>query len=259
MNQEFAAIIQARRGSSRFRDKVLAKIFNKPLLTHIIRRVQSCPRISKIILATTIEKEDKALEKICDYTGINIFFGHSTDVLDRFYQASQVHDLSNVIRITADCPVIDPFVIERTIDKYSTSNYDYVSNSISKTFPEGLSVEIFNFKALEYAWQNATWYSEREHVTPFLYKNPSIFRIGEITNPLGNYSHLRLTVDYKLDLLLIRKIYTHLYPSYPFFGFLDIVKLLQEKPYLASINSHISKYEGYNKSLRNDSLVDKGN
>jgi len=252
---EFAAIVQARRGSSRFRDKVLKKIMNKPLLYHVIRRLQASKLVSSIVVATTEQREDKVLRKICDLTNVSIFYGNTNDVLDRYYEAARTFNLENIVRITADCPVIDPTIIDDAISKFIKEGVDYLNNCSIRTFPEGMSVEVFRFETLKKTWKESSWSSEREHVTPYIWKNADKFSQAVLLNQKGNQSDLRLTIDYPIDLVLIRKIYRNLFPINPYFGSDDIIQLINQLPGLKEMNNDIVKYEGYTKSLREDTIV----
>lgn len=251
----FTAIMQARRGSTRFKDKILKKIMHKPLLYHQIRRLQHSNFLSSIIVATTEEREDKLIKKICDISNTEIFFGETNDVLDRYYNAAKLFKAENIVRITADCPVIDPLIVDKVISEFNKEKVDYLSNCTVRTFPEGMSVEVFTFDALEKAWNDAIWTSEREHVTPYIWKNPSKFRLGVLLNENGNQSDFRLTVDYPKDLILIRHIYKRLFPINPYFGLNEIMRLIHTNPSLKEINEDIVKNEGYLKSIRNDIII----
>jgi len=254
---EFAAIIQARRGSSRFPNKVIKHIERKPMLFHVIKRVQKADLISKVYLATTLESQDIVLGKIALAAGIDTFFGATDDVLDRYYQAAIKFRLSHIVRITADCPLIDPVIINSTIKKFTEGSYDYLSNSLIRTFPDGLNTEVLTFEALEKAWIEAKWTSEREHVTPYIWKNPKLFRLGKLLNHSENSSQLRWSVDYDVDLILVRAIYRRLYSLNPYFGYADILELLKKCPQLNLINGGITINEGYEKSIKEDKIVSR--
>jgi spore coat polysaccharide biosynthesis protein SpsF (cytidylyltransferase family) len=228
---------------------------NRPILYHIIRRVQKAKRVSNIVVATTNKKEDRILEKITNACDISIFYGSSEDVLDRYYQTAKCFNFSNIVRITADCPVIDPEILDNTINKFCTDSYDYVSNCITRTFPEGMSVEVFTFEALERCWLESVWMSEREHVTPYLWKNPSVFKLAELINNDGNLAHIRLTVDYPNDLELVRIIYRNLFPINPYFSMLNVIEFLRDNPNLLNINRNTSSIEWYRASLKKDQIA----
>lgn len=231
---------------------------DKPILYHIIRRIQRAEYVTKIIVATTNNSEDRILERITDACNVSIFFGSSEDVLDRYYQTAKNFDLSNIVRITADCPVIDPKILDSTIEKFCTDTNDYVSNCLTRTFPEGMSVEVFSFKALHKCWRESVWMSEREHVTPYIWKNPALFKSTELLNKAGNQGHIRLTVDYPNDLELVRLIYQNLFPVNPYFSMPDIIQFLGQNPSLLNMNRNTSSIEWYRASLKNDHVaIDK--
>ncbi|MGA2418075.1 MAG: glycosyltransferase family protein [Candidatus Staskawiczbacteria bacterium] len=240
-------IIQARMGSTRLPGKVIRKIEGKTVLGHVIERLKRIEGV-KIILATTVKKEDDVLEKIAKNCKIPVFRGLEDDVLDRYYQAAKSFGIDPIVRITADCPVLDTKVAEKVIDFYLINNFDYVSNIHPVSYPDGLDVEVFSFKVLEKSWKKAKLKSEREHVTSYILKNPRIFKTGNVANN-KDYSSFRLTLDEKEDLILIRKIYKELYDKNPFFGMEEILGLFEKKPELVKINQHIGRNDGYFKSL----------
>jgi spore coat polysaccharide biosynthesis protein SpsF len=255
MKKEFTVILQARRGSKRFPNKILAPILRKPMIYHIIRRLQASRLVSRIVIATTSLEEDKMLETISKVTHVDIFFGNEDDVLDRYYQAAIKFNAHNIVRVTADSPVLDPRIIDYTIKKFYQGNFDYVSNWLTHTFPEGISVEVFTFDSLRRTWSNADLRSEHEHVTPYIWKNPEKFKLGEYVNPHSGQKDIRITVDYPEDLRLIRKIYNILYPSNPYFGLSDIINVLEKNPNLTWINNKYPRLEGYMLSLNEDKVV----
>jgi spore coat polysaccharide biosynthesis protein SpsF len=250
--QELAAIIQARRGSSRLPDKIMKNILAKPMLYRVLERVQHSKLVSRIYLATTDCPEDAKLADIASSFGIKIFFGNENDVLDRYYQAAKKFKVKNIVRITADCPLIDPKVIDYVANTFLEGKYEYASNVHPPTFPDGLDTEIFTFEALEKAWMDARLKSEREHVTPYIWKNPDLFRIQNVLNKDGDTSHLRWTVDVREDLVFVRKVYRHIYSSNHLFDYSDIINLINTHPELSTINKGRMRDEGYQKSLRMD-------
>lgn len=240
-----AIIIQARTDSKRFPKKVLQLIQNKSILEHVIERCKHSGL--PIIVATTKRKIDNPISIISKNSSVECFRGSTNDVLDRFYQASLFFGITNIIRITADCPLIDPVIIKKIFDIYTLSNFDVVRTD-EKTFPDGLDVEIFSFSTLEKTWKEAKLQSEREHVTPFMYKKN--FRTKEIKNDV-NLGSLRWTVDYIDDLDFVRKIYEKFSHS-KLFLMNDILKIIQNNPNLKVINNHHSRNEGYQISIKND-------
>jgi spore coat polysaccharide biosynthesis protein SpsF (cytidylyltransferase family) len=251
-------IIQARISSTRLPRKVIEKIEGKTVLEHVIERVKKINIDKKVILATTQKKEDDILEEIGRKAGILVYRGSEDDVLDRFYQAAVIFEVDPIVRITADCPLLDSEITERVIDLFFKNEYDYVSNTNPPTFPDGLDVGVFSFRALKEAWENAKLSSDREHVVTYITKNPKIFKIGNLAYD-KDISHIRLTLDEEKDLVLIKKVYERLYNKNPFFGLKEIIELFESEPDLIKINSSIERNEGYKKSLKEDKIYEDKN
>jgi len=251
-------IIQARMSSTRLPGKMVEKIEGKTVLEHVIERVKKINRDKKIILATTEKKEDDILEEIGRKTGISVYRGSEDDVLDRFYKAAVFFKVDPIVRITADCPLLDPEITEKVIDLFFEGGYDYVSNTNPPTFPDGLDVGVLSFGALEKTWKKAKLKSDREHVVTYIIKNPETFKTGNLRHK-KDISHLRLTLDEAKDLELIKKVYKQLYSKNPFFGLGKIMELFENKPDLAEINSSIERNEGYKKSLKEDKIHENKN
>lgn len=244
------AIIQARLNSTRLPNKVLAKIGKKRVIEILISRVKKAKNLQKIILATTHNESDKKLVRIALRQKINYFLGDEEDVLSRFYFAAKENGLDAIVRITADCPFIDWHVIDEVIEKFlSAEKYDYVSNVHPPTLPDGMDVEIFTFDALEKAFKKARLVSDREHVTPYIWKHPKEFRQFNVKFSSAG-SKYRLTLDEKKDLIFLRLVQQNL-GGYDFL-LEDILNLLAEKPELVAINIGIARNEGYIKSLSQD-------
>lgn len=243
-------IIQARMGSSRLPGKVMMDLdVSKPILYYVIKQHEFCNEIDKIIVATTDLKNDDIIENYVDELGVQCFRGDSTDVLDRFYNCAKKYSLSTIVRITADNPFNDPNVVDSVIKKFKSNNFDYITNSKPRTFPQGISVEVLSFKALELAWINAKLPSEREHVTPYIFNHPQDFKIFNFSFE-NNLSHLRWTIDRKNDYELSKKIASNI-QKLPI-TMNDILNLFEEKPELIDINSDHDVDEGYKKSLKED-------
>lgn len=245
-------IIQARMGSTRLPGKVSRPILGKPMLARQIERVKQARLIDKIVVATTTKSDDDIIFSIAHDAGVGCFRGSENDVLGRYYQAAKKARADIVIRITGDCPLSDPKVIDETIGYFlkNIKDIDYTSKPIN--YPEGLDMEIFQFNVLERAWKEAIKPSEREHVTPYIYNHPEIFRIRTWQNGVENLSAMHWSVDTSEDFLFITKIFEKLYPQNPFFSKDDVVGLLQKEPKLLFINDGGTGYEGYNKSLKED-------
>ena len=250
------AIIQARTGSTRFPGKVLKMIEGKTVLEHVIARVQASKLVNATIVATTVNIEDLAIVKLSDELQVSVYCGSEDDVLDRFYQAAKPLLPTIIVRITADCPLIDPSIIDQTIDLFLQSSVDYVSSQLEERLPDGEDVEVFSFTALFRAWREARLTSEREHVTPYIRNNPASFKVLGLPVE-ANHSQQRWTLDNREDYDFIKIIYARLYSNNHFFGMKEILALLSKEPGLADINKHIGRNEGYVKSLREDKLIDE--
>ena len=252
-SKKVTCIIQARTNSRRLKNKVLVEIEKTPMICHVINRVKNSKNIHQIILATTDQNEDKILLKIAEQYNIIGFAGNETDVLDRYYQAALCYNGDPIIRITGDCPLVDPGLIDQMIEFYQDHDYDYVSNTISRTFPDGLDIEIFSFDVLKKINIESRWKSEREHVTPYIIKNKEFFKIHNFENT-HDLSNLRWTVDEEADLVMIRKIFEEMRPNI-LFTIKDILKLLLNKPEISEINNKIGTNEGYLESLKDDKII----
>jgi spore coat polysaccharide biosynthesis protein SpsF len=248
------AILQARMSSSRLPGKVLKPILGRPMLLHQIDRIRRARSLDALVVATSTDPSDDAVEALCTANGILCFRGSLDDVLDRFYQAARPFNPQHVVRMTGDCPVIDPAIIDRVVAFYLAGDFDHAGNGVEPLFPDGLDVEILRFSILEYAWRHATLPSHREHVTLFVHKQPDRFRVGSYKNTV-DLSHLRWTVDEPADLDLITAIYEALYPENPAFTTDDILALLERRPELAALNRGIERNEGLKRSLARDAAL----
>jgi spore coat polysaccharide biosynthesis protein SpsF (cytidylyltransferase family) len=243
-------IIQARTGSSRFPQKVLEKIDGNYMIWHVINRIKQVQSVDQIVLATTCLDEDKILLKIAKDLDILNFSGDENNVLNRFYSCANEIKGDPIIRITGDCPLIDPFLVDEMLKFFLNHDFDYISNRIIPTYPDGLDVEIFSFSALKICKSNSTLNSELEHVTPYIIKNPKKFKLFNFKNKT-NISNLRWCVDEKQDLKFVKKIYEKLKPNL-IFSMDDVLNILKNYPQLLKINDEIIRDEGYLKSLQND-------
>ena len=244
-------ILQARTSSTRLPNKVLKNILGKAMLEHQLLRLSQLKRVEKVIVATSNDASDDAIEALCDDLQTICYRGSLNNVLDRYSQAYQHHPSEHIIRITGDCPVIDIDIINRVIDLHLLTRADYSSNCVPSTLPDGLDVEIFTADALLRAWQQAKKNSELEHVTIFMRSHPKLFNCQNYYHPI-DYSHLRWTVDEPEDFELITQIFKNLHPKKPFFNLTDILDLIKKKPELTQINNSFKRNEGLLKSLRAD-------
>ncbi|MFX3636811.1 MAG: cytidylyltransferase domain-containing protein [Candidatus Pristimantibacillus sp.] len=249
-------IIQARMGSTRLPGKVMLHLSGKPVLWHMVERLKHSKLIDKIIIATSVEKENDSIRAFCQEHVIPCYSGSENDVLDRYYRAAKSNPVlpsDIIIRITADCPLIDPEVIDRTIAALQIDNADYASNVIIPTYPDGLDCEVMTFAVLEEMWTNAKLQSEREHVTLYIRNHKEQFKLVNVEND-EDLSPLRWTLDEQRDFDLIKIIYDNLYTEDTLFLMNDVINLLKEYPDISSINVDISRNEGLTKSLENDEL-----
>lgn len=246
------AIIQARMASTRLPGKVMAEVADKLLLEHVIRRAERATSVDLVIVATTDHLADDVVAQFCSKLGVQYFRGSEDDVLDRYYRAAKHFGAEAVVRLTADCPLLDPAVIDKVVREFHSGGYDYVSNAHEPTYPDGLDTEVFGFRALEGAWLEAELRSEREHVTPYIWKHAEMFRLGNVRYE-PDLSALRWTVDEPEDLEFVRKVYGCL-ASKPFFGMSDVLALMAEHPELAALNAAFERNQGYSRSVADDRL-----
>ena len=243
-------IIQARLGSSRLPGKVLMKLDEKhTVLDYVIEQLSFSKLIDKKFIATTELEQDNVIEQASKNLGLECFRGSSEDVLNRYYKCAKKFNVDNILRITSDCPLIDPEIVDRVIKKYQTKEFDYVSNTLIRTFPVGTDVEIFPFKILEKAWQNADLPSEREHVTPYIRNKKFNCKLENLENE-KKLGYLRWTLDRIEDFELIKKIVKKISKRPILMN--DILDLFSDEPELIKINAHISQNEGMLKSLKKD-------
>jgi len=248
------ALIQARMTSSRLPGKVLQDIGGCPMLLRVVDRVKQAKTIDSVAVITSVHESDDDIKKYCKDNGIPCFRGNLDDVLDRYYKAALHFHADIVVRITADCPLLDPEIVDRVVGIFNNGDYDYVSNTLECTYPDGLDTEVFRFVTLEKAWQEAGLKSEREHVTAYIYKHPQLFRLGVVKHP-EDLSALRWTVDTLPDLEFARAVYTNFTDNH--FGMEDILRFINEHPEIAALNSGQERNEGYQKSLREDMTIEK--
>ncbi|WP_431811458.1 cytidylyltransferase domain-containing protein [Lysinibacillus sp. FW12] len=234
------AIIQARMGSTRLPGKILKKVNGRPLLSYQIERLKQSNYINDLVIATTIDEKDDLIVEFCEKNNILSFRGSEKDVLARYYETAKAFKAEAIVRITSDCPIIDVQVVDKTIQFFIDKNFEYVSNTVERTYPRGLDTEIFTFAALEIAYNEAILERDREHVTAYFYTNPDIFKIGSVCNEI-DYSKYRWTVDTEEDFQLIKNIIENLYSENPQFTLHDTVQLMEANPDWFNINAHIEQ------------------
>lgn len=239
-NPNVVAIVQARMGSARLPGKVLLYIEDKPMLYHVVYRLKHSKLINRIVIATSTNNKDNAIEKFCKEHVLDFYRGDEKDVLDRYYYASMIFDADIVVRVTADCPLVDPNIVDLVIRVHMCGGFDLTTNIIKRTFPRGLDTEVFNLSALEVVYKKAYKSYHREHVTSYFYENPKIFNLYNVENN-SDLSYLRWTVDEKRDLLFVREIYKRLYKKNDIFLTQEIIRLLEREPYLLEINKNVKQ------------------
>ncbi|OHA67370.1 MAG: hypothetical protein A3C04_01805 [Candidatus Wildermuthbacteria bacterium RIFCSPHIGHO2_02_FULL_45_25] len=235
-------IIQARMTSQRLPGKVLENIEGMPMLWHVVNRVTYAKHVDKVILAIPDNTENDILEKTSEKYAWHYVRGNEENVLMRFYETFKAFPSDVIVRITADCPLIDPQVLDMMLEAHFQGEVDYTANSNKRTFPRGLDIEIFNADVLKRANTHAQKAYEREHVTPYIYEHPEIFTLQDIEAPKDlQRPDIRLTVDTKEDLLLVREIYKHLYKEGEIFLTKEVINLFIANPYLLKINAMIEQ------------------
>lgn len=237
------AIIQARMGSTRLPGKVLKDLGGQTVLARVVNRVRRATLLDEVVVATSVLPADDAITRECEVLRVACFRGDEADVLDRYYRAAREFAADTIVRITADCPLIDPELIDVTIRAALDGKADYASNALSRTYPRGLDVEVFTADALARAWSSAKEEYQRTHVTPYLYQHPESFKVLSITGEV-DCSQYRWTLDTAEDLELLRAVYKH-FGNRDTIRWSEVLGLMEAEPELAALNSHVRQ-----KSLR---------
>jgi spore coat polysaccharide biosynthesis protein SpsF len=231
------AIIQARMGSTRLPGKVLKDIGGETVLARVVNRTRRARLLDQVVVGTSLLPADDAIVEECDRLSVARFRGDEVDVLDRYYRAAQKLAAEAVVRITADCPLVDPEVIDATVRAFIDQKPDYASNSLVLTYPRGLDVEVLMVAALARAWRDAKESHQRVHVTPYLYENPQVFKILSLTAE-RDYSKYRWTVDTAEDLDMVRTVYAR-FGNRDDIRWREVLGLMGREPRLAEVNSHV--------------------
>lgn len=234
------AIIQARMGSSRLPGKVLKEVNGKPLLLHQIERLKTCRWIDQLLVATTNEQQDNQIVEFCEKYNINVFRGSENNVLERYYKAWEKFGGETIVRLTSDCPIIDAEIVDETIKYYLNNNFDYVSNTLERTFPRGLDTEVFSADALKVSYNSAILERDKEHVTPYIYTNPDKFKMGSYKGQT-DYSQYRWTVDTEEDFELIERLLNTYIGKENELNLITAVNLMKENPAWFEINREIEQ------------------
>lgn len=231
-------IVQARMTSTRLPGKVLLPLGGEPMLVRLLERLHRVQRVHGIVIATTTNTSDDPIAALCAQRGVPCHRGSEMDVLSRYAEAARLHGADVVVRITSDCPLIDPALIDEVIATYEEGGSDYVSNMLPPTWPYGMAVEVFSAAALAQAHAESKLDAEREHVTPFLYSHPERYRLRNVASPVDLSFH-RWTVDTPEDYELVRRLFEALYPIGHNFTLTDVLALLEAYPDWIAINQHI--------------------
>ncbi len=243
INRKIAAIIQARIGSTRLPKKAMLKVLNKPLLHYMIGQVKKSKKINDIIIVTSIKKENSVIRNFCKKNGIKCFSGSDKNLVNRYYLAAKKFNIDIIVRLTSDCPLIDSHIIDKLIEKYTSSKYDFVANTsppYNLTYPDGMDVEIFSSKILKFVNSKCKIKTDLEHVTPYIWRKKKKFKQFK-QNLKKNLSHLRLTVDYSEDFELIRNIIIYFKKNKININLNNIRKYLASNPDVYLINKKRNK------------------
>ncbi len=239
-NAKVVGILQARVSSTRLPGKVMRPLAGKPMLAQQIARVLRCQKLDALVVATSDQPSDDPIAALCASSGLACFRGSLTDVLDRFHRCAAAYDAQHVVRLTGDCPLADPGLIDELVAFYLALRVDYASNCRPPTLPDGLDAEIFSFDALQAAWREARDPFEREHVVPFIVRNPQRFLAANLSYA-EDLSAQRWTVDEPEDFAFVEEVFAALHAAKPEFGYRDVLALLQQRPEIAAINRHFKR------------------
>lgn len=236
------AIIQARMGSSRLPGKVMLDIKGRPMLDWVITRARRAKLVDDVAVATTTDASDDPIEAYCKAHGVPVYRGDVFDVLDRYYQAARAFHADTIVRLTADCPLLDPYVVDQTVRRFFADGADFAANRLpppfKRTFPIGLDTEVCSFAALERAWKEADQKYQREHVMPYLYDEDGRFKVVVVNNP-EDFGDQRWTVDTPEDLEFVRQVVAG-FGHFDDFNWMDVLALLDRNPSLLEINAQIA-------------------
>jgi len=250
------ATVQARMASTRLPGKVMKEILGRPIIWHIVNRLKYAKLVNHTMIATSSNPADKEIVDFARKSKIDCYAGSEDDIVDRLYQASRQAKADTIVRITADCPLVDPALVDKVVKYYQDGRgkYDFISNTHPPTYPDGLDTEVFSFIALEKIWQEVTDKFKREWIVTNFWENPEIYHLGNIAND-KDLSALRWTVDYPDDFEFVREIYERLFKPDKVFLMQDILDLLKKNPELLKINQKHTRNEGFDKALQDANIT----
>lgn len=241
---KIGAIIEARMGSSRLPGKIMLPLGGVPALGRLVERLRHCPELDEIIVATTTTPSDLVIAEFAKEIGAKFYRGSETDVLERVYLAAKNHDLDVIVEVTSDCPLADPKLISRGIQIFKDGGYDYVANTLERTFPIGMDIQVFKTKCLEEIHLHSNDPVHREHVSIGIYENPQKYKLQNYADPNGfNLSQRRLTLDTSNDYLVIKHIFETLYPQNSVFSYEDMAEYMTKNPDIFKTNENIKQKE----------------
>ena len=247
MGSNIAAVVQARVTSTRLPGKVLKTLAGKPMIIQQLERIDHCSMLDKVILATSVDVTDDPLAKVVQAVGREVFRGSLNNVLNRYYEAARQYSPDHVVRLTGDCPLVDPRIIDQVIQAHVEQPNDYTSNTLKPSYPDGLDVEVVTFSALEKCFKLARLPSELEHVTQYIHNHVGEFRVCNVKHK-SDLSNMRWTVDEPEDFEFVETIYKKLFTKNPSFDMHDVLDLLTAEPELQRINHKFKRNEGLKKS-----------
>jgi spore coat polysaccharide biosynthesis protein SpsF len=227
-------IVQARMGSTRLPGKSLKKIGGKPVLGYVIERLRQCRSLDEVVVATSTNEEDNKIEEFCRLQEVNCFKGSEEDVLARYFNCASLYKFDTIVRITGDCPLLSPKVVDRAVGVFRQGGCDYVSNTFKRGFPRGLDVEVFSFETLKKAFEKGGSPEEREHVTLYIYRNPDKFRLKYFTDKSLKRPELKLCIDTENDFRVVEAVFLHF--GNPLVGIKDAIRFLDENPELKKLS-----------------------
>ncbi|HLP99003.1 MAG TPA: glycosyltransferase family protein [Sideroxyarcus sp.] len=245
------AVIQARMESTRLPAKVFLNLGGRPVLAHVIERMRHSRLTSDFIVATTVGRGDLPIVGLCAEMGVRVYCGHEQDPLERYYQAARLYGGEHIVRIKGDCPLLDPEIVDHAIEMHLRTGADYTGNTLERSYPVGLDVEILRRQTLAQVWRDAGLASEREHVTLYIPKHPELFKIAHLKQAT-DLSVKRWTLDYPQDYAFLQAVFNELYRRDPVFGMRAVLDFLAAKPELEQLNAHIPVDAGVRISLAHD-------
>lgn len=251
-----AAVIQARMNSTRLPGKILIQVCGKPFLQHLIERIKNSKKINKIIVATSLNKEDDVIEEFCNKYSISCYRGSENDVLSRYKDASDKFKIDTIVRLTSDTPLLDGKMVDETVQVFLENNADFVSNCypLPRTYPDGTNVEVFSKKILNEMYEKAKKPSEREHVTFYVLDRPKEYTIIKVDLE-KDFSKYRFNLDYKEDYELLKILFEKFYENNQGFTIFDCIEFLKQNPDIQQINSKIIPFQGILKSFDIDAKM----